>query len=447
MKKLTEMSLQELLNPEGFACDCGKTHCALPLKYLAVEKGALNKLPEALAALEAKNIFLIYDENTYRAAGSRVEEILQKEGISCNALLLTGSPRVLPDDRQRKIVADALPADADFILGVGSGVINDLCKITAADYHLPCGIVATAPSMDGYASNSSAMELSGIKCTVYTTCPSLILADTDILRDAPFDLIRAGFGDMMAKYISIADWRIARLVMDEYYCEEIARLMIKAVDAVLESLEDLPLRREEGIRRMTEGLVLSGIAMSFAGISRPASGMEHHISHFLEMFALASGRQPGSHGLQVGYGVRQALKLYEKAAQHTPTEEEVKKAAAGFDAAAWENAVRRAFGDQAEDLIRMAKEEGRYLPENILARGLSVVKHWPEILEIIRGVLAVKERLLAALDTMNITDSPEDIGYTKKEAADALLFNRDLRARKYVFTSLCGDIGLMPQPE
>ena len=198
---------------------------------------------------------------------------------------------------------------------------------------------------------------------------------------------------------------------------------------------------------MTEGLVLSGISMAFAGISRPASGMEHQISHLLEMLALGAGRQPGSHGLQVGYGVRQALKLYEKAYAFTPTEETVKNAAQSFDRAGWEADIRRAFGEQAENLVKMADDEGRYVPENMIARGMTAVKHWPEIREIIAGVLSLKERILDALDKMKITDNPEDIGYSKEEAACAFRFDRDVRSHKYVFTSLCGDIGLMPQPE
>ena len=441
--ELKNMNIQQLLAPEGFECRCGKTHCALPLRSLLIEQGALNKLAGELRKLEVDNIFVVMGNNSQAVVGQTVTKILEKDGFEFSQICLHGRPKVLPNEVYLDIVSAACPENARFVLGVGSGVINDLCKMIASARGIPCGIVATAPSMDGYASNSSAMELGGIKTTVYTTCPSLIVCDTDILREAPFEMLSAGFGDMAAKLISIADWKIASLITGEYYCEEIAEMMTKAYSVVVCNVNKIARRDEEAIRHMTEGLVLSGIAMSMAKVSRPASGMEHTISHILEMLAIARGAQGSLHGLQVGYGVREALELYEKASSFTPTKTTCQAAADGFDEAAWEREMKTVFGKQAEELIARAKEEERNAPQNILKRGLSAAEHWSEIKKVIEDVLSQKDAVNAALDKMNIPTlgEIEKLGYTKTEARAAVEHSRNLRAR-YIFTSMCFDIGL-----
>lgn len=441
---VTNMQLPQLLRQDGFSCSCGRRHCALPLRYLDISDGALERLPEMLRpVVQDGTIFLITDEWIESAAGQRTAALLERHRFEYRHICLHGSPKVLPNEEYLDILRSTYPENAVFILGVGSGVINDLCKVLAVEHSVPCGIVATAPSMDGYASNSSAMEFAGIKTTVYTTCPTLICCDTQILRQAPEEMLSAGFGDMAAKLISITDWKIAHWVTGEYYCEQVAALMRRAYKSVLENVEGVAARKEAAIRCMMEGLILSSVAMSFAGISRPASGMEHTISHLLEMFALARGSQPAAHGLQVGYGVREALRLYRKAYVFTPDLEVCKRTAACFSETEWEEKMRGVFGKQAETLIARAVREGRNLPENRLRRAYSAMEHWTQIRSALGEALEQANRLEAALDQMKIPQLGEigRLGYTQEEAENARKYSKDLRTR-YIFTSLCADIGL-----
>ena len=99
---------------------------------------------------------------------------------------------LVPDEEAIRTLSDHLPEGTDLILGIGSGVINDLCKYTAWKQGLDCGIVATAPSMDGYASSGAAMIIGGMKVTYTAQPPKYILADIDIVRNAPMDMIRSG---------------------------------------------------------------------------------------------------------------------------------------------------------------------------------------------------------------------------------------------------------------
>lgn len=443
MEDITKLEIHELLRPEGFSCRCGKRHCAAPVRQVLIEDGAISKLPAAISGLGKKQIFVLTGNKSRLAAGTRVLELLHDAGLKYELLCLDGNPKISPDEQAVAQIEAALPKDCDFILGIGSGVINDLCKLVAATHHIACGIVATAPSMDGYASNSSAMVLGGIKTTVYTTAPELIVCDIDILSQAPIELLRAGFGDMAAKLISIADWRIARLVIGEYYCEDIANMMLAAGAAVTGNADGILRRDKAAIKQMTEGLVLSGIAMNFAGVSRPASGLEHTVSHLLEMFALARGQHPELHGLQVGYGLRIALELYKLAGECSPSAESCERAYDNFDALHWETRMREVFGGQAEALIAAAAQEGRNSRENVLARSSAALENMAAIKRIISAVTAQAADVIAGLDKMGIArlDEPELLGCTKDEARNALHFSRDLRSR-YIFSSLCFDLGI-----
>ena len=160
----------------------------------------------------------------------------------------------------------------DFILGVGSGVINDLCKAFAHATGRKSGIVGTAPSMDGFASNSSSMEVNNVKLTLYNACPALILLDTEILAQAPVRMLWAGLGDMAAKYCSICEWRIAHIVLGEYYCEDVAEMMRASLRKVMAAAPQLMRRDPDAVQPIAEGLVTAGLAMAYAQASRPLRG-------------------------------------------------------------------------------------------------------------------------------------------------------------------------------
>ena len=194
---------------------------------------------------------------------------------------------------------------------------------------------------------------------------------------------------------------------------------------------------------MTEGLILSGIASSFAGVSRPASGMEHTVSHLLEMFALARGAEPSLHGLQVGVGTREALVLYKRALNFPFSEENCRYAFERFDLQRWEKDMREVFGLQAEALIGQAMREARYSEQNTAHRCKNALENREKILRIISTVCAQAERLSSALDMMGISgpENIETLGYTDAELKNALRFSPHLRSR-YIFTSFCMDMGI-----
>ncbi|MCE5343461.1 MAG: sn-glycerol-1-phosphate dehydrogenase, partial [Eubacteriales bacterium] len=377
-----------------------------------------------------------------RAALTQVQTALDGAGIPYVVYVLAGE-RVEPDERAVGSLCMAFAPDCDLVLAVGSGVINDCCKVLAQALRLPSAVVATAPSMDGYASNSSSMIRDQVKVTLYNACPAAIIADTMIMKDAPERMLQAGLGDMLAKYIALCEWRISHLVTGEYYCEEIAGLMRRSLDKIVTAAPRLLERDPEVIGAVTEGLILSGVAMAFAQVSRPASGLEHYFSHLWEMFALERGLPLELHGIQVGVGTLLCLRIYDRLRSMTPDREAAERAARAFDPVAWEQNVRRVFGGAAQTLIDSENNSWhKNDPQQRQQRMERIISHWNDITQIMAEELPDSQAILSLMQALRMPTTPAEIGEDEQDTRDAFLCSRDIRD-KYLTSSLLWDLGLL----
>ena len=439
MTRFDLMPIGELIRPEGHLCSCGRRHvCAL--KYLNVGKDALSGLPEMIAAMGRHKPFVVCDGNTWKAAGARVDEILTAAGIEHKCYVIPGE-RISPAEWETGSVLMHFDPTCDMFLAVGSGVINDTCKVLAHAVGVPCAVVGTAPSMDGYASNSSSMELNHVKVSLYNRAPEGILLDTGILAQAPMRMLQAGFGDMIAKYVSLCEWRISNLVTGEYYCPATAQLMRAAVTKVTSAAERIPQRDPDAIQTIAEGLVLAGVAMAFAQISRPASGLEHYFSHMWEMMALERGKPYDLHGIQVGVGTMITLKLYRDIRKIVPDRAAAQAHMDAFDEAAWRAQIRRIFGKTADEVLAIEEKARKNDPEKHAARLTRILSNWDEITRIMDEELPDYASLRAKAEAVGMPLRPSDLGLPVRDAVDAFLGSRDIRD-KYLTSSMLWDLGL-----
>lgn len=290
---------------QGKKCSCGKTHTC-PIEHVYIEHNAITRLRELCAPYG--KILAVADENTYAAAGAAVEAALGKRDI--RRVIFDGSQVLIPNEAAIAAVEELIP-DIELILGIGSGVIQDLCKYVSHVHNIPYMIVATAPSMDGYASDGAAMILGGMKKTVPATLPKAIIADTDVLSRAPLDMIKAGFGDIIGKYSALCDWRLSNAVLGEYFCDYIYDTTSEMIEKTLACAEGLMKRDEESVGTLAQALVVVGIMMSFATTSRPASGSEHHLSHYFEISGIIENTPYFTHGIDVAYSTVVTAELRE----------------------------------------------------------------------------------------------------------------------------------------
>ena len=300
-----------------YSCACGKSH-KVDIQAIRVGSGVIQELPGILRDLGASHIFLVTDNYTYEAAGRQVEQLLDQAGLAYHKRVFQTETPLVPNEYALGSVLAAMTSQDDMLLAVGSGTLNDVTKYVSARTGGPYVIAATAPSMDGYASTVAPTILDGFKTTLPAVYPAAIVADVDILKDAPMPMLTAGFGDIIGKFTSLADWRLSHQLNGEYYCPEVAGVIEAAVETCAANAQALAQREPQAIQAVTEALILSGLAMGMVGVSRPASGAEHQMAHYWEMDALRRGEEHPLHGNAVGVGTVLAASLYEMAAEYLP---------------------------------------------------------------------------------------------------------------------------------
>ena len=442
MEEFKNLPINELLRAEGFDCDCGKHHSAR-LKKVIIGQGALFQVGSVLGELGVKHPMIVADQNTWRVAGRQVHELLRGAGMEC-AVYVFPQAHVEPDEFSVGQVIMNFDVATDCMLAVGSGTINDICKIVSKATGLKQVVVATAPSMDGYASNSSSMISAGVKTTIYSVCPDAIVADVDVLRQAPLKMLQAGLGDMLAKYISVCEWRISNIINGEYYCEEVAGLMRRCVRRIVDAAPQLTQRSPQAVMQVVEGLIISGIAMSYAEVSRPASGLEHYVSHIWEMHALM-GRCPGDlHGIQVGVGTVLTLRLFKWLRQETPDRERALRNAAAFDMAAWEKEMRDSFGPTAETVIEIERKVGKHDPAKHAARLERIIDRWDDITRAMDEELPDLDAIVNLMKRLQEPTLPRTLGLSDGEVISALRCSQEIRD-KYILSRLLWDLGLLDE--
>ena len=257
--------------------------------------------------IRGRRVLLVCDETTQRFAAP-VADMVGRNAAACATLVLPSPEPVADEETVARVAAGG--EGYDYLLAVGAGTLNDLCKYAGFLTHKKSGVFATAPSMDGFSSGVTPLIEKGFKITRPAQTASDILMDFNVLCNAPRIMIGAGVGDILAKYCCLADWRISSYLTGEKVDERAFSLMLDAVRACDGSLDALMDGREEGVRRLMDALLISGYAMVIAGNSRPASGAEHHMSHYLEMDFLRRGERIPLHGVKVGLGTMVSLYLY-----------------------------------------------------------------------------------------------------------------------------------------
>ena len=307
------------------SCSCEQKVHRAPLKAVEVSENAVEKVAEILK--DYHRIFLVADENTYEVAGRRVEELLRNAGMLSHTCVLHAGAHPTDTNVGQVLIRAGIDRPIfdinkfsqlpDYILAVGSGSVNDICRIVSYRLGLEYGVVGTAPSMDGYVSMVAPLIVDGKKVNYDSTTARHIIIDLNICAAAPYILLQAGMGDMICKYVALLDWRLAKRMVGEYYCEEVAGKVMQATKLCIDMAYHLKERSIESVRRTIEGLLLSGLCMAYTGTSRPASGTEHMVGQTWETMDVEEGKLPNPHGIECGEAAFMAIAMFERLYRET----------------------------------------------------------------------------------------------------------------------------------
>jgi len=412
-------------------CDCGKTH-TIGTGKVVLESGAIDRLPAVIEELELpRTAWVLADENTHRAAGERVVKILQDNGVTTESTVLKaeGDGYIGADDAYLAQARSEVWQDAKLFIGVGSGVINDLARILVSEFNARYVSVPTAASMNGYGSPISALIENGVKITRPAPITEAIIADLDVLAAAPVHLAQSGFGDLLAKNSSNADWYMSGQIVKVYYCPLPVEIVRRASEKTIQFAPGIKNRDPQAISALTEGLIAGAFAMDSAGDTAPASGAEHLISHYLEMYAHLKDYQPPLHGEQVALGTLIAAALYEKMRQVDIEKIKFEKLADAYPT--WserERQIRNDHGELAEIILDEARAQ--HLEKKEYRRRLQTIRsEWNKLWQALEGRMLGSEQVRGAYLSAGTPTKAKDLDIPPDLVVKAYRLGKDIRQR------------------
>ena len=413
VNEVLDMDLKKILNSLE-NCPCGRKH-TIATELVEIGSGVSGRVGEILAGAGfPKSLLLVSDRNAL-AAASGVVESLESAGFSLKKLIYDNM-MYAKIEQVREV--EALCEDVEGVISVGTGSVNDICRVASYRRGKKFCIFATAPSMDGFASDTAPIVENNFKNSYFVEQPSVILADTAVLAKAPVELKAAGFGDMIAKYIGILDWRIANLLIDEYYCPAIADITMQGVNKIVALADKVRGEDEEAAGSIMEGLILSGIGMKLAKCSRPASGAEHVVSHYWECYKLARGIWPEFHGKKVGVASVLINRIYHNIADRVVDIDPIP------DPTDWDE-VKAAFDpSQLEDLMKLNTPT---ITDKVDPARLKRI--WPEVRRLIKEILPTDEEMMRMMKAAGAVTEPADVHVSDELLEKGLKYHSYMRYR------------------
>lgn len=419
------------------ACACGQLH-KTTIKEVDIGHQIVDKIPQDLDKWGYQSPFIISDNMTEDLLGAILKRHLKNSKKSFSEHIFKRSNALVPDEKALGELLIAIPQKADLIIGVGSGTINDLCRFISYKMEIPYWMIGTAPSMDGYASTASPLIVDHLKMTYYCGEPERILGELEILAQAPMIMISAGVGDLLGKYTALTDWRIGQMITGEYYCEAIVELVENAVEKCIKAIDALLERDLGAIKSLMEALILSGIAMSYTGNSRPASGSEHHLSHFWEMKNILRGIENPLHGTKVGVSTLVIIQMYQGLLEIVPDFDDARNKAKQWDQTKKEAEILEAFEAAGPAIL---KEQKPLSALDRIKRIDQIEKEWPAIQALILKQQEHFNKCEPILKKLNAPTKTEELQLSKVRVEEAINFAKEIRPR-YTVLQLYEDIGL-----
>ncbi len=387
-------------------------------------------------------LLMVADCNTYAAQGKALAEALRGAGFDLKQVVFTDNEVVADAARVLDVLVEADRQERIFI-AVGSGTLTDITRFSSHRTKTSFISVPTAPSVDGFASIGAPLIIHGVKITVICHAPIAIFADINTLAHAPRPMIAAGFADMLGKLTSIADWRIGRLLWNEPYDEPIAERTLAAVKLCTDNAAAIGYGSPDAVRILLDALLESGYCMLDFGSSRPASGAEHHYSHYWEMKLLQEGRPAILHGAKVGVATVLVADLYSRLRSLSREQAADLLEASTLPARAQEvAAIRAAYRDLAGDIVAehanfLNLDEGAY---DTLKR--KVLENWDAIQSAAAEVPS-PEQIVQWLKEVGGPTTVADLGLSEQEKALAIANGHYLRDR-FTMRKLARILGLEP---
>lgn len=379
--------------------------------------GYLTKVPAVFKEqFPGRKPIVIADVNTWRVAGSKVYSLLLEAGLETGVFIIPDA-KFHAEWQYVEMVEAAVKGSGGVAVSVGSGVINDLCKLTASHLNQSYLCVPTAASVDGYSSFGASISYEGLKQTFECPAPVAIVADVDVIAAAPKEMTAAGYADLAAKIPCGAEWMIADLFGTEPIIPAAWHVLQDVLDEMLSDPEGVAAGKSDAIAALFEGLTLSGIAMQAARSSRPASCTDHLFSHYLDMTHHRFRGELQSHGFQVAIGTLTMCAFFDEFLKLDLTKIDVEKCVAAWPSKeAEEQRALELFKDFVDPKLGYNVVNQKYQGTDKVREVLTKYKEqWPELREKYRAQVYPFVKMQRLFRIVGAPADPADIGVSREQ--------------------------------
>ncbi len=431
-----------LVLPE-FSCDCGFNH-STPDMDIYIGSGILQQCADYIDKRNlGRNGLVVADNNTWKIAGHNVDKILREKGYNTTLCILEREGVLEPDETALGEIMLAIEKDTDFIVAVGSGVINDLSRYAASCICKPLVSIGTAASMDGYTSVISSLLIKGLKVSKSDEYAKIIICDVDIMKKAPYDMMVSGFGDVLGKYIAKADWLLGKIINNETICPVCVDIITQAVEKCIDNIDGIRNTTDEGIQSLIEALILTGLTILIVGQTRPVASNEHNMCHFWDMMKLQKKEKSPSHGTSVGVATVYAAKMFDlflnldvsklnkaliRSKKQTKTD--------------WEKGITESYGLLAPKILKDNPNE--YIEWNEQERRINAVILRMNTIRKELEFLPTSDEIVSILERIGSPIIASQLGVDNKMLKDSLMYAKDYRMRYTVFKTV-NELGLLEE--
>ena len=413
---------------------------------VVIGTGVLGSVDDAFTrCFDTPGAVVVADDNTFAVAGREVQERLIAAGRKVEAPIVFPGQPILYADFENVLELEGRLRSVDAVpVVVGSGTLNDITKLAAYRAGRQYMCVGTAASMDGYTAFGAAITKDGFKQTMTCPAPRAVLADLNVLVNAPPQMNSTGYGDLLGKVTAGADWILADALEIEPIDPRPWSLVQDSLRAWTASPNRLHAGDPQKIEHLFEGLIMAGVAMQVVASSRPASGSEHRFSHLWEMQALGYGEPAVAHGFKVGVGTLAAAALYERVLARDLRNLDIEALCHAWPSRSEvERRVRQAH--TIPMLAENAVEESlaKYVDADQLRRQLNLLRErWPAIRERLEAQLMTANELRELLRAAGCPTEPAGIGIDMARLRASYDLARTIR-RRYTVLDLVNETGIL----
>lgn len=404
---------------------------ATDTKVFELGENILNIVPEVFKQqFPGREAVIIVDCNTWAAAGEKVFGYMKEAGVPTTVFEIPDK-HFHAEWKYIEMVDKVLDDTGAIAVSVGSGVINDLCKLCSHHHHQSYLSVATAASVDGYSSFGASISFEGLKQTFECPAPVAIVADVAVIAAAPAKMTAAGYADLAAKNPCGAEWMIADLFGTEPIQQDAWHMLQDVLDEMLDSAEGVAKGDPKAISLLFEGLTLSGFAMQAARSSRPASCTDHLFSHYLDMTGHTYNGELQSHGFQVAIGTLTMCAFFDEFLKLDLTKLDVDKCVEAWPSFEQEQErAKEIFKDFVNPILGPQQMALKYHDKETVREQLTKVRdQWPELKEKYRAQVYPFSKMQKLFEIVGAPSDPSHIGVTREQLKAIVPFTQLMRYR------------------